>query len=159
MMGDMGKRRSRNTLDRRRVLIEALAGEVDLRRTFVADRDTAMTTKASILVASASLMTALQSAEVHGGRIGWAIALSAAAAVFGVVALIPRIGREGGLVSIEKDLWNEGDMAAIRAMTSRKNEILEQDERALFWRAGGVLLGFASLAASLVIAAIAFTSH
>ncbi|MCS6588211.1 hypothetical protein [Curtobacterium flaccumfaciens] len=159
MLKDMRERRLRKELNRNRLLVEALAREVDLRRTFVAERHTAMTTKASILVASASLMTALQSAGLHGDLIGWAIGLSAAAAVFGVGVLVPRIGQEPGLVSMEDNFWDDGEVAAIRNMTADKNRVLEQDERALFWRAGVVMLGFASLAASLAIAAIAFASH
>lgn len=156
MIEGMKNRKLRKELSRNRVLVEALASEVDLRRTFVADRHAGMTTKASILVASASLMTALQSAGVHSGLIGWAIALSAAAAVFGVAALVPRVGREPSLDSMEANFWNDGDVAAIRGMTVDKKLALKRDEQALFWRAGFVLLGFASLAASLVIAATAF---
>lgn len=152
----VGSSREGREVSRRRTLVEALDREVDLRRTFVAARSEALTTKASILVASASLVTALQDADVHSTWIGAAIAASALAAVLGIVVLIPRIGEEISIADTEENLWNERGVEAIRGLMIAKRAILEKDQRALWWRAAVIAAGFAALALSLVIAALVF---
>jgi len=144
----------RKAVARRRVLIEALDREVDLRRTFVAAKAESMTTKASILVASASLVTALQSIGGHSPWVGVAIALAAVAAVLGIVVLLPRIGAELDLAATEENLWHETDMEAVRGLTLAKKGLLEKDERALWWRAILIAVGFTALALSLIAAAL-----
>lgn len=152
----MGFGREDKDFARNRVLIDALDAEVDRRRGFVAQRTDALTTKASILIASASLVTALQSAKTDSGWIGFAIGLSALAAVLGIAALMPRVGNELDLIATERNLWGDADVRAIRNLTSAKREVLQQDEHALFWRAIVVTSGFACLAAALVIAGLVF---
>ncbi|MBT1680984.1 hypothetical protein [Curtobacterium aurantiacum] len=150
----MGSSHDRKAVARRRVLVEALDREVDLRRTFVAARAESLTTKGSILAASASLVTALQSIGSDSPWLGFAIASSALAAVLGLVVLLPRVGAELDLEATEANLWGESDVEALRGLTLAKKKVLEKDERALWWRAILIALGFTALALSLISTAL-----
>jgi hypothetical protein len=84
--------------------------------------------------------------------------LSAVAAILGVLVLVPRVGREMSILETEKNLWDQSDVEAIRGLTLAKTEILEQDERALFWRGRVVAAGFAALGLSLIVEGLILTA-
>jgi hypothetical protein len=150
----VGTRRSDKDVASHRYLVEAIDREVDLRRGFVASRTLGLTTKASILVASASLITALQASKIHSPWLDVAMALSAVAAILGVIVLLPRVGREVPIMDTETNLWDQTDVKALRGLTLAKVEILDHDEHALFWRAVVLAVGFGALGLSLVVAVL-----
>lgn len=130
----------------RRHLIELLLD--DSERQLVANSATssALGTRASILVASASIATGLQLARTDDA--GWylvALIAAALAALSGISVLLPRRGREVVLDDLEGLAWNETDSIASRRLLYSRLDILKKDKTALRWRAIVLQVGFGIL--------------
>jgi hypothetical protein len=142
-------------LSERRHVVDALAAELDVQRQSFIARSSSMNTRLSILVAAASLTSGLQVAS-HQSR-AWlivAVCLSAAGAVCGVFALLPRTGGENGIEALQAELWNETPARAAYLLLHRKLEILKDDEKSLHRKRWLAIAGFAFLAMSIVSVAI-----
>lgn len=138
----------------RRVLVDALHEEVDRQRSSVAQRSGAMANRASALVASAGIITGLQSTSTLSLPFFLSILSAATAVILGVLVLLPRLGGELGIEQAETDYWNDRDTEAIRNLTKAKLDVLRADERALKRSRKLLLAGFISLAASICASAI-----
>ncbi|MDJ0348922.1 hypothetical protein [Cryobacterium sp. PH29-G1] len=151
MFGFGGKQ---NAVVERKILIAALDREVDLQRASVEVRAAGLMTRASILVAAASILTGVQSLDQMSAWFLWSTIASAAAAILGVLVLLPRLGAEVDIDSAESDYWNELDTVALHGFMKDKLRVLKEDEHALIWRRWVLLVGFACLAISLLLAAL-----
>jgi hypothetical protein len=128
----------------RRALIERLL--VDSERQLSANSATAssLATRASILIASASITIGLQlTRPAHAGWYVLALSCSAIAALCGAVVALARRSREVDLVDLESKAWNETDTIAARRLLYSRIAILRVDRRSLFWRAIVLVVGFA----------------
>jgi hypothetical protein len=143
-------------LGKRTELIASLADEIDRQLESVGARSRGMATRASILIASASIMTGLQIPEEDRP---WQFAASliagAIAAIAGVLALLPRGGPEVSIELAEQTFWNLSRTQAQRNLTYWKLDTLKDQEKALKWRARLIVAGFAALAVALIFAALA----
>lgn len=135
------------------MLLAALHQETDLQRADVSSRTGMMSTRASILIAAASLSTALQVGQ-QGPWFLAAVWLSAASAISGAVVLLPRLGDQFAIEENEKHLWDQDPLELNRDLMHQKLHVLREDEKALFWRRYVLLAGYTALALSLGAAAI-----
>lgn len=110
--------------------------------------------RASVLVASAGILTGLQTSGSWSLLFAISVSFSAIAAVLGVLVLVPRLGGEVNIDQAEKDYWNNLDAEAIRNLTKYKLDILRVDESALKKRRTLLLLGFGALAASICFGSV-----
>ena len=138
----------------RRELIVALSADVDRQLVSVTDRSTAQGTRAAILVASASIATALPAGNVPDPLYVLALSCAAASALCGVVVILPRVGYEVPVRDVEKDAWNLSATMALRRLMYEKLVVLEHDESALKWRRRVLLGGFSLLVLTLCFSAI-----
>lgn len=140
----------------RGVLFERLDQEVDHQRADAARRSDALATRASVLVASASLLTTLQAGA---GDFGFSltILLTVLAAAAGVGVLFMRSGEQLDIALTEQNLWSKAEGEARRELLYQKLYILRADEKLLRRRASILNTGFALLTASLVAAAFHLT--
>lgn len=146
-------RKSRQDFRRNKELLTALHRETDYQRADVAARTGKISTKASILIASASISSALQY-DAQGFWFLAAVWLSVVAAVLGALVLLPRVGSHLAVEAYEQELWGEEPSEVHRDLMYQKLRILRQDEKALLWRRKILLVGYAALAVSLLSAAI-----
>ncbi|NOJ58977.1 hypothetical protein [Arthrobacter sp. 260] len=151
-------RKNRRDTRRNKELLSALHQETDLQREDVSLRTGMMSTRASILVAAASLSTALQSGQ-QGLFFVAAIWLSVLAAILGAVVLLPRLGDQLSIQGNETDLWDSDEVELNRDLMHQKLSILRQDEKSLLWRRQVLLSGYTVLALSLAAAAIHLSTN
>lgn len=155
-MSDQQDRREvleqRRGLRRNKELLAALHQETDHQRADVSSRAGMMSTRASILIAAASLSTALQSGQ-QGPWFLAAVWLSVVSAILGAVVLLPRLGSQLGVEQNEKNLWDQNPTEFIRDLMHQKLRILRRDEKAMLWRRYVLLAGYTALALSLAAAA------
>lgn len=138
----------------RQTLILALDAEVDRQRTSVGHRSRAISNRASTLVASAGIITSLQSSSSFSIWFMLSICCGLIAAVVGVLVLIPRLGGELDIGQAENDFWNDRDTEAIRNLAQAKLAVLRTDEQALKSRRKLLLWGFILLALSICSSAV-----
>lgn len=147
-----GKQNCRE-LRRNKELLATLHKETDYQRADFSLRAGAMATRGSILIAAASISSALQ----YGQQGFWFLAavwLSVISAALGAVVLLPRLGSHLGIEENEGDLWGQNPTQAKRDLMYQKLRILRQDEKALLWRRRVLLAGYSALALSLAVTAI-----
>lgn len=147
-------RADRDDIGDRKVLVLALDSEVDRQRASVSHRATSITNRASILIGSAGIFTAFQAPESGSIWFMASIVVSGAAAIIGVLALLPRLGGELDIRQMEWDYWNNRDTEAIRNLTAAKLSILRVDEEALKRKRSLLLVGFAALGLSICFGAV-----
>ena len=138
----------------RRELIMALSSDVDRQLGSVSDRTTSQGTRAAILVASASISTALPAGNLPDPLYVAALACAAASALCGVIVILPRVGHEVPIHDVEVDAWNLSPTMALRRVMYEKVAVLTHDEKAMKWRRFVLLGGFALLALALCFSAI-----
>lgn len=157
-MSDEISRRDRRDLRRNEALLAALDKETDAQRADVASRAGMMSTRASILIAAASLSTALQAGQ-QGPWFLAAIWLSVASAILGAVVLLPTVGDQLNIKQNENDLWGQDPAQFTRDLMHQKRDLLQGDETTLFWRRRVLLAGYSALALSLAAAAIHLSTN
>lgn len=142
-------------------LIDTLAGEVDRQLESVGARSRSMSTRASLLVGAASIVTGLQLLPTSG--LPWQYVVSVVAgvvaAVLGVIALVPRAAPEVPILTAERTFWNYSPTRAQWTLTHWKLLTLREQEKALKWRARIVVAGFAALTTAIIFAALAVTAQ
>lgn len=141
--------------EQRRHLLELLAADAERQIGANAGTHSELGTRASILIASASLAAGLQLAQ--GAQAGWylvALIASGLAAVLGVVVILPRSGWEVDLEDLETKSWHEAEVESTRRMLWTRIEVLRRDKRSLAWRAVVLTIGFSALAIALVCAGL-----
>ncbi|WP_146070884.1 hypothetical protein [Arthrobacter sp. B1805] len=151
-------RKDRRDLRRNKALIAAIHQETDAQRADVASRTGTMHTRASILIAAASLSTALQVGQQGPWFVG-AVWLSVTSAILGALVLLPGLGDQLNIEQNEKDLWGQEPTEFSRDLMHQKWDLLREDEKALFWRRNVLLTGYAALALSLAAAAIHLSTN
>jgi len=147
-------RETSRDVERNRIFIAALSTEVDQQRASHLARNSSLTTRASILVASASILTGLQIRDDLSSWFYITVFMSAAAAALGVIVLLPRMGDEVSIASTETEYWGQPETVAIRNFMHHKLSILKKDEKSLRWRRLVLLLGFTLLALAILTAAL-----
>ncbi len=110
-----------------------------------------MSTRASILVGAASIVTGLQLPEASASSAWFLLAIAAAvlAVVLGVIVLLPGRGKEVQVLEAETEFWNSTDSRAIWTLSHWKLDALKAQEKRLKNRAVVLVVGFAALGASL----------
>jgi hypothetical protein len=151
-------RKNRCDLRRNKALIAALHQETDAQRADVASRAGMMSTRASILIAAASLSTALQVGQ-QGPWFVAAVWLSVTSAILGALVLLPRLGDQLNIKQNEDDLWGQDPAEFSRDLMHQKLTLLRGDEKALYWRRYVLLAGYTALALSLAAAAIHLSTN
>lgn len=139
---------------RNRALIDALAADADRQLAAVEQRHSAVTARASTLVAAAGLA---------GGILG-----TSTATIFSSIAVVTSLAAAGVAVSVlflrfraaEIDLeaaldryWNDEPATAIRNFTVYRMSVVRDDERALRRRAAMLHVGFAVFVLALAATA------
>lgn len=141
-------------------LIRILADETDRQLESVGARARSISTRGSLLVGAASIMTGLQLAP--GADRPWpyiaSVIAGAVAAILGVVALIPRSAPEVPILGAEEAFWNYSGSQSRWTLTHWKLATLREQERALRLRALLVVVGFAALTVAIIFAAFALMS-
>ena len=117
-----------------------------------------MLSRASILIAAASLSTALQVGQ-QGPWFLAAVWLSVTSALLGALVLLPRMGDQLNIKKNEDDLWGLDPVAFSRDLMHQKWDLIREDEKALRWRRYVLLGGYAALALSLAAAAIHLSTN
>jgi hypothetical protein len=130
-----------------------VASAVDRELDDYTKRDTAMQSRATILIGAASVIGALQITDTTDWFTFAHLALSFVAALFGVFVVFPRSG-EG---FEPRTMWDEAYKGVSREELLHhairvKLENLEADEKSLRLRGKFVRVGFAFLAAGIVVA-------
>jgi len=138
-------------------LVAILSDEVDRQLQSVGARASSMSTRASLLVGAAGIMTGLQVAPDGDRPWQYIASLVAAglAALVGVIALIPRGAPEVPILAAERTFWNYTASESRWTLAHWKLDTLRDQERALKWRALVVVAGFASLTIAIIFAASA----
>jgi hypothetical protein len=150
-------RKVHDPFDGKDLILELLDHEVDRQRADVASRGAMVATRATVLIASASIITSLQS-DPGGPAFIATVILTATAAMTGVVVLVMRSGDELSIVELEKALWPMATNEARRDLVYQKLYALRGDEKRLRRRARTLNVGFALLAASLISTAFHLTT-
>ena len=150
------KRREERQLEARLWITRELLAEVDRQSASVGERNAAMITRLSILMAAASVAGGAALTQDRPGLFLAAAAaavLAASAAVIGGVALIPRRIGENGIRARQREMWNESEPRAMHVYLDRKAETLRGEERLLDYRAKWSKVGFVLLTLSLIAVA------
>lgn len=148
------KRREERQLEARLWITRELLAEVDRQSASVGERNAAMITRLSILMAAASVAGGAALTQDRPGLfLAAAAVLAASAAVIGGVALIPRRIGENGIRAMQREMWNESEPRAMHVYLDRKAETLRGEERLLDYRAKWSKVGFVLLTLSLIAVA------
>lgn len=132
--------------------------EVDRELASYVQRQSNMQNRATILVGAASVVGAIQLSEGFAPLNIANLLLSFAAAVLGVLIVFPRTGDAPSPQRMQKAILDGAPAAkALNRMIRVKLETLDEDEESLKHQGKLAKVGFALLAASILVAAIGAT--
>ena len=118
-------------------------------------RDSAMQTRATVLIGAASLVGAVKLGQGFDVLAIINLTLSFLAAGCGVVVLFPRSGKGPSPRTMWDEIYNgKSDEEALHHMIRVKVKALEANDRSLLIRSWFARVGFILLAASVLVAAI-----
>jgi hypothetical protein len=139
--------------DLNRASLDTMNSELDRQQSGYSGRSNAMNSRAALLVASASIATGLQVADVDPWAILAALA-AATGAILGLIGLWPRSGPELDIADLENATCAMTDDETLRYAIYARLYILRADEAMLVKRAQTVKIGFGFLAAAAALAAL-----
>lgn len=122
--------------------------EVNRQRESQSTRISAMTSRATILVGFASLLSGVQVASTAPTIFSIGLLLAFLATIFGVVAIFPNAKKDINLIQGRKDWYRMGEHQVVLDMINMKIEFFRLNERALRWRSIVLRIGFSLLAAA-----------
>lgn len=143
------------SIGEREHLLSLLLADSERQLVALAGTFSAISTRAAILIASASIVTGIQVLPVDDAA-WYLLALIAAAfsALTGVVVIVPRIGKQVAIRRLEAEGWNDGDAEASRRVLYSRLAVIESDNVAVWWRGIVVTAGFISLFAAVLFACL-----
>ncbi len=124
--------------------------ELVRQRESLARRSDAMNGRATVLVGSAAIAGSLQASSLFGN--GWlilAVAATAAAAIFGILATTPRPGKDLDTTDLRMKLYVKNEHDALLYLIDHKNLVHNQQEVLLAVRARWLKFGYICLVISI----------
>lgn len=124
--------------------------ELVRQRESLARRTDAVNGRATVLVGSAAIAGSLQASSLFGN--GWlilAVAATAAAAIFGVLATTPRKGKDLDTTDLRMKLYVKNEHDALLYLIDHKNLVHNEQEALLAIRALWLKFGYVCLVISI----------
>lgn len=130
--------------------LQIIHDELVRQRESSARRMDALNARATVLVGSAAIAGSLQASDLFGN--GWlivAVAATALAAVFGILATTPKPSRELDMMEVRNKLYPKAEQDALLYLIDNKNQALAELEVLLTRRARWLRWGYACLVLSI----------
>ena len=123
--------------------------ELNRQRDSLSRRAEAINGRATVLIGSAAITGGVQASGVGNGWLILAVAATATAAIFGILATLPRMGDELNPKMVRTKLYYLEPEKAELFLIDHKNDVHAEDEDRLKRRARYLKIGYVALAVSI----------
>ena len=125
--------------------------EIDFQRQSFTTRYTNLSSRAVVLIGSASVTSALHITQKPTAAETVAVGAAMLAALLGILTLIPRSGREVNVTAMRDDLFTVSPGMTEMNLLNAKIRVLGEDEKALKLRSVAQIVGYLLLAAAIFL--------